>query len=119
MITGLTYVGHHIVGNGSPNVPYISPNHNNPLQGVVRVNGSVMEAFNGGMWVALGNYASVGFTQEADEAMSWAIKKMAQEREYEELAKSHESIRELKQQAEEAQHKLTMMAKLVSTKETV
>lgn len=64
---GLTVMG------GSPSLPYINMNNNNPLQGMVRVNGSDLQVFDGSTWMTLtANYATVSLDAESQDLLQWA-----------------------------------------------
>lgn len=66
-VTGLTVTG------GNTSLPYISPNANNPVTGMLRINGTDMEVFNGNNWQVLStSYATVSLDQETQDLLLWA-----------------------------------------------
>lgn len=110
--------GYLFVDNGHSYMPYVSPNQNNPVSGMLRMNGSTMEVFDGNAWLQMSMAnPSVSLSDDAINIFNWAKKKMEQEKEIEELAKEHQGVRELKEQVDLAQSKLDMFARLVNTKE--
>jgi len=62
-----------IVSGGNTALPYIGSNMNNPIQGMIRINGTDMEVFNGTGWQTLStSYATVGLDQETQDLLTWA-----------------------------------------------
>jgi hypothetical protein len=74
----------------NPTGPYISPGA--ASAGLVRYHNNQTQVFDGNAWLALGGSSSVGLTAMADEALAWAIKKMAQERAAQVLAEKHPTV---------------------------
>lgn len=62
-----------IVSGGNTALPYISPNANNPMQGMIRVNNADLEVFNGTSWQQLpSSYATVTLDQDTQDLLTWA-----------------------------------------------
>jgi len=78
MITNIYGTSPYITVTSSVNGPYISPGA--ASAGLVRYHNNQTQVYDGNAWLALGGSSSVGLTAMADEALAWAIKKMAQER---------------------------------------
>ena len=74
----------------NPIEPYISPGA--ASAGMVRYHNNHMEVYDGTAWLNLSGGSSVGLTAIADEALAWAIKKMAQERAALDLAQKHPAV---------------------------
>ena len=73
MIKGLTGSHGIIVSGGNTNIPYISQNLNNPIQGMIRINGTDMEVFSGTGWQTLNtSYATVSLDDETQSLLQWA-----------------------------------------------
>jgi len=73
MIKGIMGNGGVMVSAGNTALPYIGPNANNPIQGMIRINGTDMEVFNGTGWQTLStSYATVGLDQETQDLLQWA-----------------------------------------------
>jgi hypothetical protein len=73
MIKGLMGTQGVTVLGGNISLPYISPNANNPIQGMIRVNNTDLEVFNGTGWQSLpSSYATVSLDQETQDLLTWA-----------------------------------------------
>ena len=73
MIKGLMGDKGLVVGGGNTALPYISPNPNNPIQGMIRINNTDFEVFNGTGWQQLASsYATVSLDQETQDLLQWA-----------------------------------------------
>ena len=73
MIKNLTG-GPGVIVNGGNNVsPYINQNTNNPMQGMIRLNGSDFQVFDGSSWLMLTTgHPSVGLDQDTQDLLQWA-----------------------------------------------
>jgi hypothetical protein len=88
MIKGLQGITGVTVSGGNTALPYVGPNSNNPMTGMLRINGTEMEVFNGSSWQQLStSYATVGLDQDILNLVQWARKKRDEELEFEQLAK--------------------------------
>ena len=47
MIKGLQGDSYIVVSGGDTAVPYVTQNTNNPMQGMIRINGNLLETFDG------------------------------------------------------------------------
>ena len=73
MIKGLQGISGITVSGGNTALPYISPNNNNPIQGMIRINNTDFEVFNGTGWQQLSSsYATVGLDQDVQDLLQWA-----------------------------------------------
>jgi len=73
MIKGLMGNKGVIVSGGDTSLPYISSNNNNPIQGMLRINNTDLEVFNGTGWQQLASsYATVGLDQDTQDLLQWA-----------------------------------------------
>jgi len=73
MIKGLTGNGGVIVSGGNTSLPYVGPNSSNPMTGMVRVNMTELEVFNGSNWQQLpSSYATVSLDQDVLDVIQWA-----------------------------------------------
>jgi len=98
------------VNAGNTSVPYINQNINNPMQGMIRINGSEVQAFDGDGWVVMGSsYATVNLTPEIESLLDWARKKRDEEMAWEVLATDN---------LEQAQRQLAITATLARDYET-
>jgi len=73
MIKGLMGTTGVTVSGGNTALPYIGSNMNNPIQGMIRINGTDMEVFNGTGWQTLStSYATVSLDPEVQDLLTWA-----------------------------------------------
>ena len=73
MIKGLMGTCGVTVSAGNTSLPYISSNANNPIQGMIRINNTDLEVFNGTAWQSLpSSYATVSLDQDTQDLLQWA-----------------------------------------------
>jgi hypothetical protein len=73
MIKGLTGTRGVTVSGGDTSLPYINQNPNNPIQGMIRINNTDLEVFNGTGWQSLpSSYATVSLDQDTQDLLQWA-----------------------------------------------
>jgi len=119
MIKGLQGVSGITVSGGNTALPYVGPNSSNPVTGMMRINGTEMEVFNGSSWLQLStSYATVGLDQDVLDIVQWARKKRDEENEWYKLASSNEAVRIALDQLEQAKTRLELTAILSREYET-
>ena len=119
MINTINSSSKHVYAAGGGSLPYISYNTNNPAQGMLRINGSEMEVFDGNTWMKIyASSANVGLNNEAEQAIDWAIKRMKQEKEWYELATTNEAVRIALDHLEQARTRLELTAHLAREYDT-
>ena len=73
MIKGITGGQGIIAGGGSVSYPYVPMNNNNPIQGMLRLNGQDIQVFDGSNWITLSaSYATVSLDAESQDLLQWA-----------------------------------------------
>jgi hypothetical protein len=73
MIKGLMGTCGVTVSAGNTSLPYVTPNTNNPMTGMLRINNTDMEVFNGNVWQQIpSSYATVSIDQEVLDVIQWA-----------------------------------------------
>ena len=73
MIKGLTGTYGVTVSAGNTSLPYVGPNPSNPMTGMLRINNTDMEVFNGNVWQQIStSYATVSLDQETQDLLLWA-----------------------------------------------
>lgn len=73
MIKGLTGTCGVTVSGGNTALPYIGPNNNNPMTGMIRINNTDIEVFNGTSWQQVStSYATVSLDQDTQDLLQWA-----------------------------------------------
>jgi hypothetical protein len=61
-----------IVSGGDTSLPYVNPNPNNPMTGMLRINNTNIEVFTGNAWQMINSsYATVSLEPEAHELLQW------------------------------------------------
>lgn len=72
MITSIMGGPGIVVSNNSSSLPYVSINPNNPIIGMMRVNNSRVEVFDGNMWIGMSTACpSVSLNQETQDLLEW------------------------------------------------
>ena len=75
MIKGIMGSQGVTVAGGNTSVPYVGPNTSNPMTGMLRINNTDMEVFNGNTWQMLSSsYATVSLDQDVLDVIHWARK---------------------------------------------
>ena len=98
--------------NGYNNIPYIYPDSNNPATGMIRMNGTHCEVFNGSTWIQFGSSAEVSLSGSAISALDWCQKKMSEESRIKELAAKNVTVADALAKYEDAQAQLKMVLTL-------
>ena len=115
----------HITANGSPllwvstggsTMPYI--NMNAPSSGMMRWNGNnnSIEVFDGStnIWQQMyGKTADIQLSPQIQAVINWANLKMAEESEWEKLAKTNDAVKIALENMKKAKQQLDITAKLV------
>jgi len=118
MINSVNSSSKHLYAAGGSSLPYVSYNPSNPAQGMLRLNGSDMEVFDGNQWMKIyASSANVGLNSEAESAIDWAIKRQQQEKEWYELASSNESVRIALEQLEQSRTRVELTAILARSEQ--
>ena len=93
MIKGLQGITGITVGAGNTSLPYVSPNANNPMTGMIRINNTELEVFNGNNWQMISSsYATVGLDQDVLDVIQWARKQRDQQFKRERLIKDNPAL---------------------------
>ena len=121
MIKGLTTGGKYtVVSSGNTSVPYINPNTNNPIQGMMRISGSELQVFDGSSWIVMNtSYATVGLTGEAESLLDWAKQKRQEELELEMLAENNPVIKDLLDTIKQKREQIEMVSILIKKEVSV
>ena len=115
MIKGIVQTGKYtVVSGGNTSVPYVNQNINNPIQGMLRINGTDTQVFDGTTWMTMNtSYASVGLTPDAEALLDWARKKRDEEKELEALAQTNPTIRDLLDTIKQKEEQITIVRTLI------
>lgn len=113
MIGGITGGSGIVVEGGHSVMPYIPTNTSNPMQGMLRVNGTNLEVFNGSSWTMLGtSYSTVSLNGAAQSAINWAQQKMHEEENLKKLAAKHPAVADAMNTINEAYDRLRVVVAL-------
>ena len=119
MIKGLTGTCGVTVSGGNTALPYVAPNSNNPMTGMIRIHNTELEVFNGSSWQLVpSSYATVSMDQDVLDIMQWARKKRDEETAWYKLASTNEAVRIALDQLEQAKTRLELTAILSREYET-
>ena len=103
MIKGLMGSNGIAVNGGNTSLQYVNPNSNNPIQGMIRVNGTDMQVFDGSGWSMIqSSYATVELDTETKLLLEWAKKKKVEEELLMTLPSDHPSVKAAKQNLNKA-----------------
>lgn len=95
--------------------PHVSPNSSNPMTGMIRLNNSNYEVFDGNGWLQFGQHADVSLSQSAIAALDWCQRKMIEEAKINELAKKSPTVADALATYNDARSKLEMVLTLTDT----
>jgi hypothetical protein len=118
MIANITANGSNLlwVSTGGSTMPYI--NMNAPSSGMMRWNGNnnSIEVFDGStnLWQQMyGKTADIQLSPQIQAVINWANLKMAEESEWEKLAKTNDAVKIALENMKKAKQQLDITAKLV------
>ena len=107
------------VSGGNTALPYVGPNPSNPMTGMVRINNTELEVFNGSNWQQIStSYATVTMDQDILDIIQWGRKKRDEERAWESLANDNKAVKIALDNLEQAKRQLDVTVKLSREYET-
>jgi len=112
MINGIVQHGKYMyVHGGHASGPHV--NMSKPSAGLVRFDGTNLQVYDGSTWMTIpGSSASVGMNSVAESAIDWAMKKMSEEQEFLELAKTSKCVTIALENLNKAKAELKLIATL-------
>ena len=114
MIKGITGGPGIVAGGGSMNYPYIPQNSNNPIQGMLRLNGQDMQVFDGSSWIILSaSYAHVSLDQETQDLLMWARAQRTMAMNRMTLAQSNPALMKALEAVKRAEDNFELLSKFV------
>jgi hypothetical protein len=114
MIKGLMGAPGVTVSGGNTSLPYIGPNMNNPIQGMIRINNTDFEVFNGTGWQQLASsYATVGLDQETQDLLTWARTQRQLDLDRKTLIKNNPALEKAYEAIQRAEAKFDILSKFV------
>ena len=116
MIKGLQGITGITVSGGNTSLPYISSNQNNPIQGMIRINNTELEVFNGTGWQSLpSSYATVGLDQDVLDVVQWARTQRQLEQNRQTLIKNNPALAKAWAAVQRAEANFDILSKFVET----
>jgi hypothetical protein len=113
MIKGVTGGTGIVCNHGYSSYPYISTNHQNPMHGMIRLNGQDLQVYDGSNWLSLGGaYPTIDLAPDVQVAVNWAKDKMQKEQRIRELAAKHPTVKAALDAVEQAEQELVLIAEL-------
>ena len=90
MIKGIQGGPGVLVAGGDTSLQYVSPDANNPMQGMVRVSGTDLQVFNGSYWQNIAtSYATIRLDPETEMLLNYVRKQRQEEVEIRALISGH------------------------------
>ena len=107
MIKGIDGSAGVKVSGGNTSLPYVPMNHDNPIQGMIRVYGTDLQVFNGTSWAMLpSSYATVTLDEYALNLLDWVRMKKKEEEVLISLPNDHPSVKLARQNVNRAKQEL-------------
>ena len=96
MIMNLQAGAHVTIGGNGTIMPYINPNSNNPMIGMLRVHNGSVQVFDGQNWSTWGpSYPTVGLDADTCELLIWCKQQRESQARLEALMKKHPGLKDL------------------------
>ena len=114
MIKGLMGTCGVTVSGGNTSLPYVNPNPNNPMTGMLRINNTEIEVFNGNVWQQLStSYATVSLDQEILDVIQWARTQRTMAMNRLTLAQNNPALMKALEKLKRAEDDFELLAKFV------
>ena len=102
------------VNGGNVSLPYVNQNSNNPMQGMIRLNGSDLQVFDGSSWMMLGSsYATVELDGNTQSLLKWVEAQRAISFKRLEAAQKHPALNKALEAIARAEENFDLLAKFV------
>ena len=102
------------VSAGNTALPYVNPNPNNPMTGMLRINNTDIEVFNGSSWQQLStSYATVSLDQETQDLLLWAKAQRTMAMNRLTLAQNNPALMKALEKLKKAEDDFELLAKFV------
>ena len=114
MIKGLTGTCGVTVSAGNTALPYVGTNTSNPMTGMLRINNTDMEVFNGNSWQQISSsYATVSLDQEILDVIQWARTQRTMALNRMTLAQNNPALMKALEAVKRAEDNFELLAKFV------
>lgn len=108
-----------VVGGGNTSLPYVNMSNNyngngNPMQGMMRINGTDIQVFDGSTWMNLASsYATVELDASTQSILQWARDQRDKQFKREQLMKTNPALQKAMEAIERAEANFDLLAKFV------
>jgi hypothetical protein len=100
------------VSGGNTSLPYIGTNSANPVQGMIRINGTELEVFNNTGWQTLASsYSTVSLDGDTQDLLQWArtqrqleLNRVTLIKQFPALAKAQEAVKRAQENYDILEH---------------
>lgn len=114
MIKGITGGPGLIVNGSSVSFPYVPQNANNPIQGMLRINGQDIQTFDGSSWLTVGaSYANVSLDSESLDLLQWARTQRQLEMNRKTLIENNPALQKAYEAVQRAEENFEFLSKFV------
>ena len=119
MIKGIMGGQGVVVNGGNTSVPYINMsnsygNNGNPMQGMMRINGTDIQVFDGSTWMNLASsYATVELSGDTQSIIQWAREERDKQFKRQQLIKDNPALQKAMDAIERAEANFDLLAKFV------
>ena len=114
MIKGLMGTCGVTVSAGNTALPYVGPNPSNPMTGMIRINNTELEVFNGTGWQQISSsYATVSLDQEILDVIQWARAQRTMAMNRLPLAQNNPALMKALEKLKKAEDDFELLAKFV------
>ena len=108
------------VQGGTTSFPYIPMNNNNPIQGMIRVNGQDLQVFDGSSWINMGsNYSTVELNGDTQAILQWAREQRDKQLMREQRIKNNPALKKAYEAIERAEANYDILDKIVGDRKSV
>ena len=102
------------VSAGNTALPYVGSNVNNPMTGMIRINNTELEVFNGTSWQQISSsYATVSLDQEILDVIQWARAQRTMAMNRLTLAQNNPALMKALEKLKKAEDDFELLAKFV------
>jgi hypothetical protein len=114
MIKGLMGNQGVIVSGGNTSLPYVNPNPNNPMTGMLRINNTDIEVFTGTSWqIVSSSYATVSLDAETQDLLMWAKAQRTMALNRMKLAQENPALMKALEAVKRAEDNFELLSKIV------
>lgn len=119
MIKGIMGGQGVVVSGGNTSLPYVNMSNSyngngNPMQGMMRINGTDIQVFDGSTWMNLSSsYATVELNGDTQSILQWAREQRDKQAKREQLIKENPALQKAMDAIERAEANFDILAKFV------